>query len=118
MQQAIGLVVDRLLLPVRLHTVFQHAELEGRHAIERSDLFAIELPRLEELLVGGVCQTGEKCEAQDDGLFLMPLYPWGAATLREGAFTVMVAQIRETLVQATPPPASVMRRLLHWMGSK
>ena len=50
---------------------------------------------IEELLLNGVCQTVEKCEAQPAGLFLMPLYPWGRATLKADTYTVMVAQIRE-----------------------
>jgi hypothetical protein len=73
---------------------------------------------IEDLLLGGVCQTGEKCEVQGSSLFLMPLYPWGKATLRNGTYTVMVAQIRETLVQnndTNPPPHTIMRRLLSWL---
>ncbi|MBV5332492.1 hypothetical protein JZU54_02765 [bacterium] len=73
---------------------------------------------IEDLLINGVCQTGEKCEVQGNGIFLMPLYPWGAATLKNGTYTVMVAQIRETL---KPPPAAknqttLMRRLMQWIG--
>ena len=66
-----------------------------------------------------MCQTGEKCEAQGDATFLMPLYPWGGATLTNGTYTVMVAQIREELL---PPPSSpernatpLVRRLMQWL---
>ena len=69
---------------------------------------------IEELLLRGVCQTGEKCEVQGSSLFLMPLYPWGRATLRNGTYTVMVAQIRETLVQ-NATAQTMMRRLLSWL---
>ena len=73
---------------------------------------------IEDLLINGVCQTGEKCEVQGNGIFLMPLYPWGAATLKNGTYTVMVAQIRETLI---PPPVpnnqtTLMRRLMQWIS--
>ena len=72
---------------------------------------------IEELLLSGVCQTVEKCEAQPAGLFLMPLYPWGRATLKADTYTVMVAQIRETLRPNAPQPETkpLMRRLLSWM---
>jgi len=75
---------------------------------------------IEDLLLGGVCQTGEKCEAQGDATFLMPLYPWGGATLTNGTYTVMVAQIREELLsspdrnETRPAPFSV-RRLMQWL---
>ena len=75
---------------------------------------------IEDLLLNGVCQTGEKCEVQDDGTFLMPLYPWGTATLTNGTYTVMVAQIREDLLlpslQGNPTNNStIMRRLMQWL---
>jgi hypothetical protein len=69
---------------------------------------------IEDLLIGGVCQTTEKCEVQGDSLFLMPLYPWGKASLRNGTYTVMVAQIRETLVH-NAEKSTMMRRLLGWL---
>jgi hypothetical protein len=75
---------------------------------------------IEDLLLGGVCQTGEKCEAQGDATFLMPLYPWGGATLTNGTYTVMVAQIREELLE--PPQSTsqhnatpLVRRLMQWL---
>lgn len=73
---------------------------------------------IEQLLSGGVCQTGEKCEVQGTGLFLMPLYPWGTATLKNGSYTVMVAEIKETLLTSPSANASagVVRRLMNWMG--
>ena len=74
---------------------------------------------IEELLLGGVCQTGEKCELQGSSLFLMPLYPWGGATLKAGTYTVMIADIKETLLpnQAVGQnkSSSVVRRLLSWL---
>jgi hypothetical protein len=71
---------------------------------------------IEDLLINGVCQTGEKCEVQGNGIFLMPLYPWGAATLKTGTYTVMVAQIKETLLSAPKQnSSSVMRRLMQWL---
>ena len=68
---------------------------------------------IEELLTNGVCQTGEKCEVQGDGLFLMPLYPWGSASMKQGAYTVLTADIQEALA---PPPnaSSFARRLMSW----
>jgi hypothetical protein len=72
---------------------------------------------IEELLLRGVCQTAEKCEVQPAGLFLMPLYPWGRATLKAGTYTVMVAQIRETLRENEQPARTktFVRRLLGWI---
>ena len=70
---------------------------------------------IEELLRGGVCQTGDKCEVQGHSLFLMPLYPWGGATLKNGTYTVMVAEIRETLLQGNVTRAGLVRRLLNWI---
>jgi hypothetical protein len=72
---------------------------------------------IEELLLRGVCQTAEKCEVQPAGLFLMPLYPWGRATLKAGTYTVMVAQIRETLRENEQPAQTktFVRRLLGWI---
>ena len=72
---------------------------------------------IEELLLGGVCQTGEKCERQGDSLFLMPLYPWGGATLKTGTYTVMVADIKEQLLpNPTTNNSSLVRRLLSWFN--
>ena len=74
---------------------------------------------IETLLQDGVCQTQEKCEVQgDNGLFLMPLYPWGRSTLKTGTYTVMVSDIKETVIPPPPPTpqgGAVMRRLLGWM---
>ena len=53
---------------------------------------------IEDLMLNGVCQTGEKCELQRDSVFLMPLYPWGTATLKNGTYTVLAADIRERLL--------------------
>ena len=54
---------------------------------------------IEDLMLNGACQTGEKCEVQSDSVFLMPLYPWGSATLKNGTYTVLTADIREALLQ-------------------
>jgi hypothetical protein len=74
---------------------------------------------IETLLQGGVCQTQEKCEVQgDNGLFVMPLYPWGRSTLKSGTYTVMVSEIKETVIPLPPPPSpqpAMMRRLLGWI---
>ena len=49
----------------------------------------------------------------------MPLYPWGRATLKADTYTVMVAQIRETLRPNAPSAQTetkpLMRRLLEWI---
>lgn len=70
---------------------------------------------LETLMESGVCATHDKCEVQgENGVFVMPLYPWGMETLRkEGTYTAMLVDIKETLapVQATP-----LRRLMNWIG--
>lgn len=68
---------------------------------------------VEDLLLNGACQTDEKCEVQRDGVFLMPLYPWGAATLKNGTCTILTADIRETL--ASRPNATLARRLMSWI---
>jgi len=77
---------------------------------------------IETLLQNGACQTMEKCELQgDSGLFIMPLYPWGRSTLKSGTYTVMVSDIKETVI---PPPqeitigSGVMRRLLGWIWKR
>lgn len=72
---------------------------------------------IEELLLNGVCQTGEKCEVQGDSLFLMPLFPWGSATTKNGTYTVLVAEIKETFIQPVVKQngTSFMRRLLSWI---
>ena len=77
---------------------------------------------IETLLQNGVCQTMEKCELQgSNGLFVMPLYPWGRSTLKTGTYTVMVSDIKETAVPEQPihnvsnGSGGVMRRLLGWL---
>jgi hypothetical protein len=76
---------------------------------------------IETLLHGGVCQTQDKCELQgDNGLFIMPLYPWGRSTLKTGTYTVMVSDIKETVLPPPPPEAgtgatTTMRRLMGWL---
>ena len=73
---------------------------------------------IETLLYKGVCQTQDKCELQGgDGLFVMPLYPWGRATLKAGTYTVMISEVRETII-AQQPPNGIMRRLLGWVWKK
>jgi hypothetical protein len=66
---------------------------------------------IEDLMRNGVCQVGEKCEMQGDYLFVMPLYPWGGATLRNGTYTVMTTEIKE---RVAVQPAGVVRRLMNW----
>ena len=50
---------------------------------------------IEQLLLNGVCQTEGKCEWQGSDLVVMPLYPWGVASLRNGAYTVLLTDIKE-----------------------
>jgi hypothetical protein len=80
---------------------------------------------IESLLQGGVCRTQEKCELQgENGLFVMPLYPWGRSTLKTGTYTVMVSEIKETVIPATEEPpqrqggGGVVRRLLGWIWDR
>jgi hypothetical protein len=73
---------------------------------------------IETLLQNGVCQTMDKCEMQgQSGLFVMPLYPWGRSTLKSGTYTVMVSEIKESIIPTQPPlqTGGVMRRLLSWI---
>jgi hypothetical protein len=50
---------------------------------------------IEQLLLKGVCQTDSKCEWQGNDLVVMPLYPWGVASLRNGACTILMTDIKE-----------------------
>ena len=50
---------------------------------------------IEQLLLKGVCQTDSKCEWQGSDLVVMPLYPWGVASLKNGACTVLLTDIKE-----------------------
>ena len=50
---------------------------------------------IEQLLLNGVCQTEGKCEWQGSDLVVMPLYPWGVGSLRNGAYTVLLTDIKE-----------------------
>jgi hypothetical protein len=102
---------------------------DGKVTQELEDLCdAGNLCLIETLLQNGVCQTQEKCELQgSNGLFVMPLYPWGHSTLKTGTYTVMVSEIKETVIPVDPLPAfssstlqntvtnGVMRRLLGWI---
>ena len=63
---------------------------------------------IETLLQNGVCQTDSKCEWQADDLVVMPLYPWGQASLESGAYTVMLTEIKEY------PLVPMARRLMNW----
>ena len=71
---------------------------------------------IETLMESGVCATHDKCEQQGaNGVFVMPLYPWGTETLRkEGTYTAMFTDIKETLVVETK--TTTLRRLMSWMG--
>jgi len=73
---------------------------------------------IETLLESGVCATHEKCEVQgENGVFVMPLYPWGTETLKKnGTYTAMLTEIKETLVSQTTNTTSSLRRLMGWMG--
>ena len=77
---------------------------------------------IETLLQNGMCQTMEKCEQQGSkGLFVMPLYPWGRSTLKTGTYTVMVSDIKETVIPEQPTPSGgggVVRRLLGWIWER
>jgi hypothetical protein len=73
---------------------------------------------IETLLESGECTTHEKCEIQgENGVFVMPLYPWGVGTLKtDGTYTAMLTEIKETLT--VDQPSSTLRRLLSWMTRK
>ena len=73
---------------------------------------------IETLLESGQCTTHEKCEIQgENGVFVMPLYPWGVGTLKtDGTYTAMLTEIKETLT--VDQPSSTLRRLLSWMTRK
>ena len=76
---------------------------------------------IETLLESGVCATHEKCEVQGaNGVFVMPLYPWGTETLRkEGTYTAMLVDVKETVLdEGGVPAASTLRRLLSWMRGR
>ena len=68
---------------------------------------------IENLMELGVCTTHEKCEDQGSGVFIMPLYPWGRETLKNGTYTAMLTDIKESIIPSQPP--STIRRLLGWM---
>jgi hypothetical protein len=72
---------------------------------------------IETLMELGVCSTHDKCENQGtNGVFVMPLYPWGTESLRrEGTYTAMLMDIREI---SSVPGTTALRRLLSWMGLK
>lgn len=75
---------------------------------------------IETLMESGVCTTHEKCEVQGtNGVFVMPLYPWGTETLRkEGTYTAMLVDVKEEFIaaQTTPTRITALRRLMGWMG--
>jgi hypothetical protein len=78
---------------------------------------------IETLLESGVCATHEKCEVQGaNGVFVMPLYPWGTETLRkEGTYTAMLVDVQETVVSTEDgelSAPSTLRRLLSWMRGR
>ena len=76
---------------------------------------------IETLMENGVCSTNEKCEVQvENGVFVMPMYPWGMGTLKlDGSYTAMLMDIRETAemnTTTTTTTTTQFRRLLNWMG--
>ena len=77
---------------------------------------------IETLLESGVCATHEKCEVQgENGVFVMPLYPWGTETLKKnGTYTAMLTDIKETIIITgnNNNTTSTLRRLMSWMGWK
>ena len=75
---------------------------------------------IETLMESGLCSTHEKCEVQGtNGIFVMPLYPWGMDTLRkEGTYTAMLVDIKETLVVQEDAKKTTLRRLMGWIGFK
>jgi hypothetical protein len=77
---------------------------------------------IETLMESGQCSTHEKCEVQGaNGVFVMPLYPWGMDSLRkEGTYTAMLVDIKETLAvhEEEAKKSTGLRRLLGWMGFK
>ena len=72
---------------------------------------------IETLLESGVCQSDAKCEVQGEAVFVMPLYPWGTASLKNGTYTVMISDIRETAVEEQKH-AGPLRRLMSWIGMR
>jgi hypothetical protein len=76
---------------------------------------------IETLMESGQCSTHEKCEVQGaNGIFVMPLYPWGMDSLRkEGTYTAMLVDIKETMVVHEEAKKNTgLRRLMGWMGFK
>ena len=72
---------------------------------------------IETLMESGVCMTHDKCEDQGaDGVFVMPLYPWGRETLKNGTYTAMLTDIKEIVVEGLDQKKSGLRRLMSWMG--
>ena len=71
---------------------------------------------IETLLESGVCQTDAKCEVQGDAVFVMPLYPWGTASLKNGTYTVMISDIKETPLEQAVVGTGPLRRLMSWIG--
>ena len=55
---------------------------------------------IENLLENGVCSTHDKCEVQGvNGVFVMPLYPWGMDSLRKDkTYTAMLMDIKEEII--------------------
>jgi hypothetical protein len=67
---------------------------------------------IETLMEMGKCTTRDKCEDQGgDGVFVMPLYPWGRETLKNGTYTVMLTDVKEV-----PQSGTAIRRLMSWVG--
>jgi hypothetical protein len=73
---------------------------------------------IETLMELGACTTRDKCEDQGvNGVFVMPLYPWGRDTLKNGTYTAMLTDIKEEVmaVVADRQPGT-LRRLMSWIG--
>ena len=69
---------------------------------------------IEQLLLNGICQTDIKCEWQGGDLVVLPSYPWGISSLRKGAYTVMLTDIKEEVHVA---PGVVVQGEDGWFAS-
>ena len=124
-------LTDVALLTMRLHalandTTFKFDNISVVYSLVEADRILALMPNgritpalevlcdggnvciIETLLQNGVCQTDSKCEWQGDDLVVMPLYPWGQASMENGAYTAMLTEIKEY------PIVSTTRRVMNW----